>query len=91
MYRTRKDLEGVDRRAVAANMGHHSLSTSEIYNIMDDERMSSVAGVRNALNPQVNDAIEELVQSGKQAGLSLNQIQAAIRQAYLLGILGHSY
>lgn len=81
-YRTRKDLEGADRKSVAANMGHHSDSTSEIYNIMDDNRMSSVAGYSGTTNEEVNKIIESLVETGVKKGLSLTQIQTELRRAF---------
>lgn len=81
-YRTRKDLEGADRKSVAANMGHHSAATSEIYNIMDDNRMSSVAGYSGTANEEVNKIIESLVETGNREGLSLTQIQAELRRAF---------
>ncbi len=61
---------------------HHSDSTSEIYNIMDDNRMSSVAGYSGAANYEVNKIIESLVKTGIERGLSITQIQAELRRSF---------
>jgi integrase len=82
-YRTRKDMEGTDQKSVMANMGHSSLAMSERYNVMDDSRMSSVAGVScNTNNEEVNDILKNLVETGTKKGLSLTQIQSEIRRLY---------
>jgi integrase len=80
-YRTRKDLEGADRKAVAANMGHHSMSTSEIYNLVDDDRLRAVAGAfGDGDHEEVRALVEKLLDAGRRSGLSLADIQAAIRR-----------
>lgn len=78
-YRTRKDREGMDRKAVAANMGHHSLSTSEIYNIVDEDRQRTVAGYLEENSTEVKEPIEKLIETARQSGLSLADLQSELR------------
>jgi integrase len=82
-YKSRKDMEGIDRKAVAANMGHHSLSTSEIYNIADEERLSTVAGHTDKISDETTKNIESLIEKGSQEGLTLSQLQSELRKAFL--------
>lgn len=81
-YRTRKDMEGADRKAVAANMGHHSLDTSEIYNLVDEDRLRSVAGIRSGNPEEVRSLVDKLVETGMEKGLTLTEIQTEIRRAF---------
>lgn len=78
-YRTRKDREGADRKAVAANMGHKSLATSEIYNVMDAERQKSVAGSFNDDTERIREQINALIEAAWSAGLELSEVQTALR------------
>ena len=81
-YRTRKDIEGADRKAIAANMGHHSLATSEIYNIVSDERQMGVAGFLDSCGEDVRAAAELLMEAAKESGADLSEVQSQLRQMW---------
>jgi hypothetical protein len=81
-YRTRKDREGADRKAVCANMGHHSEATSELYNIVDDERQRTVAGMLSNCPEGVNKALEQTVATARSAGMELSELQSELRRTW---------
>jgi hypothetical protein len=81
-YRTRKDRDGADRKAVCANMGHHSEATSELYNVMDDERQRTVASIISSCPEDLRSAIELTIETAKASGLSLTDIQSELRQSW---------
>jgi integrase len=81
-YRTNKDLEGADRRAVAKNMGHRSLVTSEIYNIVDEDRQRSVAGSFNDANEELSATVRSFIEVAKKSGMELADIQSRIRRTW---------
>jgi integrase len=81
-YRTRKDREGVDRKAVCANMGHHSETTSELYNIVDDERQRSVAGSLSGCPEEIRRELEGALLKAKSAGMELSEVQTEVRMAW---------
>jgi hypothetical protein len=81
-FRTRKDREGADRKAVCANMGYHSEATSELYNIVDDERQRSVAGKLSNCPERVGKAFKNAVESARAAGLELSELQTELRKTW---------
>jgi integrase len=84
-YRTRKKIEGVDDRAVRANMGHHSAATSEIYDIVDDDRLRAVAGT-SSMHPEIEEKLSKEVEEMQKKGLSLSDMQAIVRKLWSQGV-----
>ena len=82
-------------------MGHKSLATSEIYNVMDAERQKSVAGSFNDDTERIREQINALIEAAWSAGLELSEVQTALRiewrlhqkkcPAKALGNFGQSY
>lgn len=81
-YRTRKDREGADRKAVCANMGHHSEATSELYNLMDEDRQRTVAGNLKKCPDVIVKSIIPAVETARSEGLELSDLQSELRKAW---------
>jgi hypothetical protein len=88
-YCTRKDREGVDRKAVCANMGHHSEAMNAVYNICDDERQRTVAGNFSNYPERVRTLLDELASTARHEGIDLSAIQSELRQIWRGPTLGH--
>jgi ATP-dependent helicase/nuclease subunit A len=85
-YRTRKSTEGADPKAVAANMGHHSLTMSDHYDIATEERQRTVAGSGQGVDPAVLGAVAALVSSARAAGASLQDVQSCLRKEWMQAV-----
>ena len=82
-YRTRKSMEGVDAKAVAANMGHHSLTMSDHYDISSLERQRSVIGNAQIIDERVLHAVSAAVDAAQQCGITLQDVQSVVRREWM--------
>lgn len=82
-YRTRKDMEGCDRKAVQANMGHHGDVVSERYNLVDENRQRSVASSAPVEMPgHIKRLIMAAANQAVANGVTLEQFQGVVRHVW---------